>query len=114
MSDVVGRLTGPAVGLRWGDTAVFETSVTGNPGPHDEIYVTVIALQNGKVVYQWSQHVNGSPLSFPLEDQAGDGLNADVAYMAKGSASLLQRIPKGKGFTIRTLDTVTFWIATAR
>jgi len=91
---------------RYGGNVEFQTSVNGRTSG-GTLYVSVVCLQGSNVVYQWS----GDPAaSYPLTDQAGDGLNWDGGA-ASCSGSLIYRVQKGKGFVFTTLDSVPFDVA---
>lgn len=97
---------------KWGGSLYVESSLTGARAT-DEYYVTVVVLQSSKVVYQWSQHVGGGVLEFPLIDQDGDGLDANVGKDGGGRVELICRRKKGRGFQITTLDSAEFFVMPA-
>jgi hypothetical protein len=67
-------------------------------------YVTVVCLQQSSVVYQWSANPD---FAFPLQDQAGQGLEWDGGS-ANCSGTLINREDKGRKITIRLLDDAPF------
>ena len=88
----------------YGSSVGFNTSVSGPIGSKDSVYVTVVCLQGGTVVYQWS----ASPsFAFPLVDQAGDGLSWN-GQPATCSGSLVWKHVTGSSFTVTYLAQAPF------
>jgi len=90
--------------VAYGSSVGFNTSVSGSVGSKDSVYVTVVCVQGGSVVYQWS----ASPtFAFPLVDQAGDGLNWN-GQPATCSGSLVWKHVTGNSFTVTYLAQAPF------
>jgi hypothetical protein len=104
-TDATGTLavSGTSV-LRLGGHADFDTTVAGLGRGY--VYVTVVCVQGATVVYQWSKRPDEVELSFPLVDQAGQGLEWSGGP-ARGIARLVHRID-GRKPVIRTLAEVQF------
>ena len=71
--------------LKYGGEAHFKATVQGRLASGSTIYVTVVCTQGSTVVYQWSADES---FSFPLADQAGQGLEWD------GNAARLLRFTR--------------------
>jgi hypothetical protein len=102
--DLSASVTASFAGPAYGGDVSFLTSVSGKLSRHSRVYVTVVCLQEGNVVYQWSADPG---FTFPLEDQAGQGLEWDGGD-ADCSATLVYREQKGKNTTIQFLDDTLF------
>ena len=100
------RLVTAEAGPRYGTEVAFDTAVSGTMAPKSGLYVTVVCLQRGTVVYQYS----GDPdVSYPLADQAGQGLEWDGGD-ADCSATLIYSERKGKSFDLTWLDIEEFHV----
>lgn len=91
---------------RYGDVVGFATSVSGSVAAKSMVYVNVVCLQGGTVVYQASAPQGAT---FDLVDQAGQGLEWDAAADCIGS--LVYRVDKGQTTTIAYLDQESFGVA---
>lgn len=96
-----------ATGPQYGDHVSFETTVNGKVDKHAKIYITVVCMQEATVVYQWSAAVD---YTFPLEDQAGQGLEWNQGD-AECEASLIYRVEKGRNTTYMVLDSTAFAVS---
>ena len=95
-----------AATLSYGDDVGFTVTLDGKISKQARVYVSVICLQGSEVVYQWS----GDPsFTFPLVDQAGQGLDWN-GESADCTAALIHRVQKGKAAVITYLDYVNFWV----
>jgi hypothetical protein len=90
--------------LKYGGEAHFKATVQGRQASGSTVYVTVVCTQGSTVVYQWSADPS---FSFPLTDQAGQGLEWN-GNAADCSGSLVYRQQNGKNVTITYLDTTAF------
>ena len=97
------RLTADA-GPRYGESVRFDTTVEGRLASNSKVYVTVVCLQDGRAVYQWSADPG---FTFPLQDQAGLEWNGGGASC---SATLIYRIDRREDI-ITWLDQTTFEVA---
>lgn len=86
----------------YGDSVEFETTLEGRVSSKAIVYVTVVCMQDGDVVYQYSGDRQGS---FPLADQAGLEWNGGDASC---EAWLIYRVEKGRSAEITMLDMVAF------
>ena len=87
------------------------TMVTTGRLAHGASVYTSVVLQQATIVYLWS--APAPYFSFPLVQQIGfasQGLLIDPTVPAAGSASLIYRVPSGKGYTYTFLATVTFTV----
>ena len=92
--------------LSYGDDVGFTVTLDGKISKQARVYIAVVCLQCAEVVYQWS----GDPgFTFPLIDQAGQGLDWDGGS-ADCTATLVHRVQKGKSAEITYLDYVNFWV----
>lgn len=98
-----------AAGPQYGDHVSFDTTVNGKVDKHAQVYITVVCTQGSTVVYQWSAAVD---FDFPLEDQAGQGLEWDTGD-ADCEASLIYRVEKGRNTTYMVLDATAFAVSGA-
>ncbi len=103
--EIVSALAGPS----YGDTVNLTTTIDGKVSRNSRVYVTVICRQD-VVVYQWSKWNDSGEYSFPLRDQAGQGLDWDGGP-ASCEASLIYRVEKGRSAQLSTLDAVEFDVA---
>jgi hypothetical protein len=102
--------SGGTSAVAYGGSAWFATSVSGKMASRSYVYVNVVCLQNGKVVYQASNlDVNAA---FTLADQPGDALvwNGGAANCI---GSLVYRIDYQKSSSISYLDKVNFDVVAA-
>ena len=96
-----------AQALRYGGSVSFVTSVQGRMAAKSSLYVTVVCSQSTTLVYQWSA---APTFSFPLVDQAGAGLEWHGGA-ASCSATLIYKVPQGRGYVITWLDQAAFEVA---
>jgi hypothetical protein len=97
-----------ASGPTFGGVAEFHTEVYGKVSAKARVYVSVVCWQGDDVVYQYSQASSTDDYSFPLVDQAGQGLNWENGGDAECEAWLIYRVEKGKRSEITVLGTETF------
>jgi len=90
--------------LTYGESADFVATVDGKVSKQARIYVRVLCRQGGAIVYQYSADPDHS---FPLLDQAGQGLDWDGGA-ADCEASLIYRVEKGRSAELSILDTTEF------
>jgi hypothetical protein len=89
---------------RYGQSVAFATTVEGRLASKSKVYVTVVCVQDGRVVYQWSADPG---FTFPLQDQAGLEWNGGGASC---SATLIYRIDRREDI-ITWLDQTSFDVA---
>jgi hypothetical protein len=92
---------------RYGDSVFFETRVSGRLAAKSRVYVSVVCVQGVTVLYQWSADPS---FTFPLVDQAGQGLEWDGGA-ASCTAALVYRVESGKQPSISYLDQTAFAVA---
>ena len=92
---------------RYGGSVSFVTTVQGRPAAKSSLYVTVVCSQGSTLVYQWSA---APSFTFPLVDQAGQGLEWPGGA-ASCSATLVYKVPQGRGYSITWLDQVAFGVS---
>jgi hypothetical protein len=93
------ELSGPT----FGGVAEFHTEVYGKVSAKARVYVSVACEQGDNVVYQYSKSSSTDDYSFPLLDQAGQGLNWENGGDADCEAWLIYRVEKGKRSEITVL-----------
>ena len=99
-----GAARAAAAGPTYGDTVMFDTTVEGKMAPKSRVYITVVCFQGGDVVYQYS---GAADASYPLTDQAGQGLEWDGGE-ADCEARFIYEVAKGKGYDRQWLDADDF------
>jgi hypothetical protein len=94
--------------LTFGGHADFTATVDGKVSAKATIYVSVVCSQAGNVVYQYSKTSSTEQYSFPLIDQAGQGLDWKNGGGASCEAWLIHRVEKGRSSEITVLETIPF------
>ncbi len=105
-----GQSVGASLGISYGDSVTFATTVDGKVSKQARIYVTLVCLgTDSDAAYQWSKwdSVDGV-YSFDLVDQAGQGLDWFAGQDAFCEAWLIHRVQKGKAAEITVLDSFEF------
>ncbi len=88
----------------YGGEVSFQTTVDGRLANKSKVYITLVCYQGDTVVYQYS---GSQSQVFPLDDQAGQGLEWDGGD-ADCSARLIYRVQKGKSYSMTWLDEEQF------
>jgi hypothetical protein len=94
--------------LAYFGVAEFHTTITGKVSSKADLYVTVVCMQDENLVYLYSKHTDTDDyLSFPLEDQPGQGVEW-YGGDASCEALLIYRVHKGKSTERTVLETERF------